>query len=59
MRSRDRDHARAIVASAGAPVVPLAGVRGAADPAYLRFDIVKADGPDYAMADFWKAILPG
>ncbi len=46
-------------AFAGAPVVPLMGVRGGADPSYLRFDVAKADGPDFAMADFWKAILPG
>jgi ketosteroid isomerase-like protein len=46
-------------AFAGAPVLPLAGARGSADPSCLRFDVAKSDGPDFAMADFWKAILPG
>jgi hypothetical protein len=46
-------------AFAGSPVVPLAGRRGADDPSALRFDLAKLDGPDWAMKDFWKAILPG
>jgi hypothetical protein len=33
--------------------------RGAGDPAYLRFDVVKLDGPDFALPDLWGALLPG
>ncbi len=45
-------------AFAGAPVAPVAGRRGAEDPAYLGFEVGKLDGADFAMKDFWKAILP-
>jgi len=48
-----------LAALAASPVAPLAGRRGAEDPSALRFDVVKLDGPDFAMPDFWKAILPG
>ena len=33
------------------------GRHGKEDPAYLRFAAQELDGPDFAMKDFWKAVL--